>query len=202
MPEVIDHISRSAGIKDANVAIHFEGFQPDEVRLAVRSAEIRTKAHVAGVVKPAPEFATRPLDFGNAELRPVQIKSYADGAGEVGHVIEVPGVKPFTIEVKVALRDAPPGLLERLGNRIQNFIQSLVNRFSGRPITPQDFGIELRRGLQDLLREELQDQMNAHPDAMLEDLHWLELKMKQETSDFTIVQRERPARHGTRDLTF
>jgi hypothetical protein len=201
MPEVVELISKSPRVKAKDVAIRFEGFQPDEVRLAVRAAEVRTRAHLAGVVKPPPEFATRPLDFSKATLGETQTRTYSDGAAEIGHILEIAGAKPISIEIKVAVQKASPGLLERLSAKIKSLIKALVGHFSGGSVSPQDFGIELRKQLNDLLREELRDQIQDDlRDELFRDLHRLELKMKQESSDFTIVQREVPASHGTGDL--
>jgi hypothetical protein len=198
MPEVVDWISR--GTTGNHVTIRFASMAPDEVRRVLRAAEIRTRATMAGVVKPPPEFAIKPLDFAGARLRATQTRTYADGAGQIGHVIEIPGPRQLSVSVKVAVRHAPPGVLQRFAARIRQLIESLLARLSGKRMSPSDFSIELRKELQQLMRNELPKQPGLGNELHREP-HRLEIKIQQEATDFTIVQREPPTSHGTRDLT-
>jgi hypothetical protein len=167
----------------------------------IRSAEIHTHARVAGVVKPLPEFAKQKLDFASARLGETRTRPYRDGAGAIGHVVEIPGDKPILIEVKVAVRRGKAGVLQSLGARIRGLIQSVIQRFSRKPGSPYEFGRALRTHLRQLLRDELPQHMgHGISEDQLFDLAWPEIKLRQEATDFTIVQRELPASHGTRDL--
>jgi hypothetical protein len=200
LAEAIELVSHQRGVAGNHITIRFEGMRPDEVRRVLRVAEVKARAEIAGIVK-APEFATRPLDFGKAKLHDTQFRTYEDGAGEIGHVIKVRGEKPTTIEIKVAVREAKPGVLRRLGGKIRDLIKSVLARFSGKRVSPRDFGIELRNRLRTLLRDELeQERKRGSEDELRRELHRLELKIRQEAFDFTIVRREAPVSHGTHDL--
>jgi hypothetical protein len=190
-PDVVERVIKAHGAKGEDVVIQFEGFRPDEARGVAHAVELKTRARVAGVVS-SPEFPNRPIHFSKAVLRDTQTRSYRDGSGAIGHVIHVPGDKPLSIEVKVAVPKAT-GVLGRFAAGVRTVIQRVIRRFSGKPAPPRDFGIELRNQLRDLLQD-------APRDPELRDHYHIEIKMKQEAHDSTTVQRELPMRHGIRDL--
>ncbi|HET9627071.1 MAG TPA: hypothetical protein VFP84_37185 [Kofleriaceae bacterium] len=218
MPEVVDTLGDRLGGKGKSIELRFEGFHPDEVRGVVRNLEIRTQATVTGVVE-SPR-AVRQLDFSKAIVRDVQTRSYDDGAHEIGHVIEVESHEELgheeviestpraeapkvarnktSVHVVVGVK-APPGLLNQITIKINELLRSLIARFSGRSMTPQELGVELRKELLHLMQHELRDQLDTAPtstDELLRDFLRIEIKMQQDGADFLIVHREE--RHGAR----
>ncbi|HEY6179102.1 MAG TPA: hypothetical protein VIX73_31830 [Kofleriaceae bacterium] len=199
--ELLRNRHRGKG-KGGQITVRFDGLGPDEIRRVQHSAEIRGQAEVAGVVKPMPEFAKRSVDVSRAVLRDTQTRIYRDGAAEIGHRIHIPDLgKSTAIDVKVAIKSAPRGVLRTLAAKIRDVIQSVIAKFRGRSASAYDVGLELRTELRQMLRSELPGQLGRDiSDAELRDVLRLEIRMQQEASDITIVQREPPASHGTDDL--
>jgi hypothetical protein len=202
MYEVVELLRNGRKAKGGEVTVRFEGLGPDEIRRVQHSAEIRGQAEVAGVVKPMPEFATRSVDLNKAVLRETQTRTYRDGAVEIAHRIQIPDLgKTTAVDVKVAIKSAPRGVLRTIAGKVRDVIQSVIAKFRGRSASPRDFALQLRKDLRQMLRSELPGQLGRDiSDAELRDLLRLEIRMQQEASDITIVQREPPASHGTDDL--
>jgi len=199
MPEVVELLRNGRKVKGGQVTVRFKGLELDEIRRVQRSAEIRGQAEVAGVVKPVPEFAKRSVDVSRAVLRDTQTRLYRDGAVEIGHRVHIPDLgKSIAIDVKVAVKGAPRGALRSLAGKIRDVIQSVIAKFRGRSASPYDLGLQLRKELRQMLRSELPGQLGRDiSDAELRDLLRIEIRMQQEASAITIVQREPSASHGT-----
>jgi hypothetical protein len=182
MPEVVELVGDTPGAKNQSTAIRFEGFSQDEARGVMRAAEIKTEARFAGVLRDSPEFVTRPLDFSNAKISSARVRSFPDGAGEIGVAVKVPtaGKRPLLFRIKMAFKNASPQWLKATAAKITNAIKSVIAKFSGRAVTPRDVGFELRQQLKVLVPE----------------VDLLEVNLKLEMSDFTIVQLEERARRG------
>jgi hypothetical protein len=148
----------------------------------MRAAEIKTNARHAGVLRDTPEFVNRPLDFSNAKISLARVRSFPDGAGEIAVAVKVPtaGKGSLLFRIKMAFKNASPEWLRATAAKIANVIKSVIAKFSGRAVTPREVGLELRQQLKELVPE----------------VDLLELNLKLEMSDFTIVQLEERARRG------
>jgi hypothetical protein len=176
MPEVVELVSGTRGGRTGGASIRFEGFRNDEARVILRAAELRSTGRLAGVLKDVPAFAKRPLDFSRARIFETQVRSFAGGAGEIGIAVELPGLARPSLwfRIKLAFRNATPEWLRTTGAKVRARIDAVLRRFGTQAATARDVGIALRRELKDLL-----------PEADL-----LELQLREEASDLTIVQRE------------
>ena len=176
MPEVVDLVASSRRASRDPMRIHLEGFREDEARGLVRSAEVRTESAVAGLLGDMPAFARQPLDFSRARVLEPRVRSFSDGAGEIGIQITVPtGGRQLWVRIKLAFRRATPEWLQAAAARVQEAVIRVMRRLRTRAV-PLDVGVMLRQELRGLLPE----------------VDIINVKLKQEVSDFTIVQREEP----------
>jgi hypothetical protein len=193
MPEVVELVGSRRGVKNGSTAIRFDGFSTDEARVLMRTAEVKMharlagvtkgRARLAGITKDTPEFANHTLDFSKAQVSKPQIRSFPDGAAQIGISIKVPtaATAPLSIRIKATFKQATPAWLQGIATKIRQAVNNVINRFRGRTVTPKEVGLALQQELKDLLPE----------------LDRLGVTLQRELADLTIVQLEKPVHRGT-----
>lgn len=180
--EAVEVLGTMSGRAGHDTMLEFEGFSHDEARGMLRSAEIRSRARLAGVLEKPPAFAKVALDFTRARLSQAVSQMLADGSTELGVTVTVPARTgaPIVIQpiLKIARRSQES--LRAIADVMPRRVTAAIDQFREKPATAVEVGSAIRRDLRELV-----------PNADLR------VKLQQEMADFTIVEIEISVDHGT-----
>ncbi len=188
--EAVNLLARRIAEKDGTVVVHVDGLSDDEIRVTLRSAELKAGREVLGLRRGPASGASHSLAEGRLgktfrSISEPEIVRLADGRAQASFRVDatVPGKPTLSARIKVLFSKSVVG---RFGGRLHEVVKiawsRIAQRFATRPPTVAEAMLELRR---DLRRFDKQvGVMLDAPDA--DDM----------ATDFVVAEERVPALHA------